>query len=158
MEKTPPQAIIAFTGTASSVYEQVGGMETFRRLADAFYRRFEADSLLGPMIPGGDFGPARERQALFLAQFFGGPTIYSEKRGHPRLRMRHLPFPIGRAERDAWVKHMLDAMDEVGIEEPAYTTMRRYFKDAATFHINRPDEPGTPANDERSMTAPPQEK
>ncbi|MBW3624516.1 MAG: globin [Armatimonadetes bacterium] len=137
MEK-PTSSIIAFTGTFSSVYEQVGGMETFRRLADAFYRRFEADPLLGPMMPG-DLAPARERQALFLAQFFGGPTTYSEKRGHPRLRMRHLPFSIGKAERDAWVAHMADAMEEVGIQEPARTTMRRYFEDAATFLINRPE-------------------
>lgn len=141
METKPSSSIIAFTGTSSSVYEQVGGMETFRRLADAFYRRFEADPLLRPMMPG-DLGPARERQALFLAQFFGGPGTYSEMRGHPRLRMRHLPFSIGRAERDAWMAHMLDAMEEVGIEEPAYTTMRRYFEDAATFLINRPEPAG----------------
>ena len=148
METPPRSSIIAFTGTASSVYEQVGGMETFRRLADAFYRRVEADPFLLPMFPG-NLGPARERQALFLAQFFGGPTTYSEKRGHPRLRMRHLPFSIGKAERDAWVRHMADAMEEVGIEEPARTTMRRYFEDAATFLINRPDEPVNEAEAER---------
>jgi hemoglobin len=136
-ESTPQKgSIIAFTGASRSVYELIGGMETFRRLAEAFYNRIDADPFLRPMFPRILSG-AKERQALFLAQFFGGPTTYSERRGHPRLRMRHRPFDIGRAERDAWVNHMIAAMEEVGIEEPAYTTMRRYFEDAGTFLINR---------------------
>jgi hemoglobin len=140
MSDSPPNgSIIGFTGEARSVYELIGGMETFRRLAEAFYNRVDADPFLRPMFPRNLSG-AKERQALFLAQFFGGPTTYSEKRGHPRLRMRHRPFDIGPAERDAWVNHMLAAMEEVGIEEPAYTTMRRYFEDAGTFLINRTEE------------------
>jgi hemoglobin len=87
-------SVIAFTGEARSVYDLVGGMETFRRLADAFYQRIENDPFLRPMFPR-ILTSARERQALFLAQFFGGPALYSEKRGHPRLRMRHIPFDIG---------------------------------------------------------------
>ena len=74
---------------------------------------------------------------MFLAQFFGGPPEYSMRRGHPRLRARHLPFVIDRKERDAWVKHMLAAIDATGIEEPARTHMRNYFQEAATFLINQ---------------------
>ena len=119
-----------------TVFEQVGGMDIFRWLADAFYTRVEADALLRPMF-GQDLGEAREHLALFLAQYFGGPATYSEQRGHPRLRMRHMPFKIGRAERDAWLRHMLAALDEVGIPEPAHTAMRAYFDHAATFLINK---------------------
>jgi hemoglobin len=132
---------VGFTDAVQTVYEQAGGMETFRRLADAFYRRIEADPFLRPMFPR-HLTSAREKQALFLAQYFGGPTTYSERRGHPRLRMRHMPFSIGAKERDAWVKHMLEAMDEVGIGEPAKSIMRRYFEDAGTFLINRPESDG----------------
>lgn len=154
MDTSPKSSIIAFTGTASSVYEQVGGMETFRRLADAFYTRVENDPDFRPLFPG-NLIPARERQALFLAQFFGGPALYSEKRGHPRLRMRHLPFAIGRTERDRWMGHMIAAMEEVGIPEPARTTMRRYFEDAATFLINRPEAPDSEA--QGASPTPPQD-
>jgi len=78
--------------------------------------------------------------AAFLGQFFGGPTDYSDNRGHPRLRMRHVRFHIGQAERDAWLKHMCAAIEEVGIEEPAASVMRQYFGQASTFLINVPAE------------------
>ncbi len=84
-----------------------------------------------------DRAGAEERLALFLTQYFGGPTTYSDRRGHPRLRMRHLPFAIGPAERDAWLGHMLAAIDELGIAEPARRAMREYFEHGATFMINR---------------------
>jgi hemoglobin len=120
-----------------TVYEMVGGMETFRRLALAFYRRVEADPLLRPMYVE-DLGEAAEKLGLFLAQFFGGPTDYNARRGHPRLRMRHIPFRIGQAERDAWLTHMLAALDEVGIAEPMRSPMREYFEHTSTFLINAP--------------------
>src|SRR5689334_14680114 len=110
-----------------TIYAQVGGRETFRRLVDAFYARVEADPRLRPMFPA-DLGPGKEHQLLFLIQYFGGPTEYGERRGHPRLRMRHAPFPIGPAERDAWLSHMLAAVDEAGIAEPARSAMRSYFE------------------------------
>ncbi len=74
--------------------------------------------------------------ALFLAQFFGGPAEYSRRRGHPRLRLRHLPFAIGQRQRDAWLGHMLAALEASGITEPAASEMRRYFEDGSTFMIN----------------------
>lgn len=112
------------------------GEDTFRRLVHAFYSRVYADPLLRPMFPD-DRAAAEERLSLFLMQYFGGPTTYSERRGHPRLRMRHLPFSIGQPERDAWLGHMLAAIDEVGIAEPARAAMIDYFEYAATFMINR---------------------
>src|SRR5437764_73419 len=103
---------------AASVYEQIGGEATFRRLVDTFYAKVEADPVLRPLFPA-DLGPGKEHQFLFLSQFFGGPAHYAVRRGHPRLRARHLPFAIGQREADAWLGHMLAAIDEVGIPEPA---------------------------------------
>ena len=125
--------------THTAIYELAGGDEPFRRMVDAFYARVERDPLLRPMFPE-DLGPGREHQFLFITQYFGGPQRYSERRGHPRLRARHLPFPIGRRERDAWVGHMLAAIDEAGFAEPARQALIDYFERAATFLIN--SEPG----------------
>jgi hemoglobin len=119
----------------NTIYTNVGGAETFRRLVDHFYARVEADVLLRPLFPE-DLEPGKEHQYLFLMQYFGGPTVYGERRGHPRLRMRHTPFVIGQAERDAWLAHMLASIDEVGIVEPARSTMRSYFENAATAMMN----------------------
>jgi hemoglobin len=120
----------------TSLFRWVGGEATFVRLVDAFYAGVENDPLLRPMYPKDLEGP-KERLALFLIQYFGGPTTYSDRRGHPRLRMRHFPFVIGQAQRDAWVRHMSAAVDTAEIEEPARTEMLRYFNDAATFMINQ---------------------
>jgi hemoglobin len=127
---------------AASVYEEVGGDEAFRRLVDLFYARIEADPLLRPMFPA-DLGPGKERQFLFLTQFFGGPPRYNERRGHPRLRARHLPVPIGTREAERWLGHMLAAVDEAGIPEPARTKMRNYFDYAAHFLINQAETPSS---------------
>ncbi|MDB5076642.1 MAG: globin [Chloroflexi bacterium] len=121
-----------------TIFEQVGGAATFIRLADEFYRRIDTDPDIRGMFPA-DLTGAKERLGLFLIQYFGGPSTYSEQRGHPRLRMRHVPFSIGQAERDIWVGHMLGAIDSLGIEEPARTQMIEYFERGATFMINRDD-------------------
>jgi hemoglobin len=121
-----------------SLYEAVGGMETFVRLVDAFYAGIEADPLLRPMYPP-DLTESREHLALFLAQYFGGPTTYSERRGHPRLRMRHLPFRVGAAERDAWMRHMSAAVEAVGIPSPHREAMLAYFTHVADFLRNQPE-------------------
>jgi hemoglobin len=119
----------------SNVYDLAGGMPAFERLVDVFYESVKADARLAPMFPADMSGP-KEHLALFLAQFFGGPSEYSIRRGHPRLRSRHLPFAIGQAERDTWLQHMLAALEAVDIEEPALSEMRAYFEDASTFMIN----------------------
>ncbi len=144
--------------TSRSLYELLGGDATFQRLAEAFYRRVEADALLRHMYPKNLWGHGGLRKidgaeatdygmcspvgtlAAFLAQFFGGPPRYSDEKGHPRLKMRHVRFRIGQAERDAWLKHMCAAIEEVGIEEPAASVMRQYFDKASTFLINVPTE------------------
>ncbi len=122
-----------------TIYELAGGDAPFRRLIDAFYRRVEQEPLLRPLYPA-DLAPSREHLFLFVTQYFGGPPRYNAERGHPRLRLRHAPFAIGQAERDAWVRQMLAAIDEAGFAEPARRALRDYFERAATFLINQ----GTP--------------
>ncbi len=119
-----------------TVYDIVGGSETFYQLTHEFYGRVYADPVLRPMFPD-DRDGAEERLALFLVQYFGGPTTYSDQRGHPRLRMRHFRFVIGQKERDAWLGHMLAAIDTVEMPETARVTLRSYVDGAATFMINR---------------------
>ena len=117
-------------------FEAVGGEETFRRLVHRFYQGVAADPMLRPLYPEEDLGPAEERLRLFLIQYWGGPRTYSEKRGHPRLRMRHVPFAIGEAERDAWLAHMRDAVDELGLPEQLDKMLWDYLVMAANSLIN----------------------
>lgn len=119
-------------------YEAVGGEETFRRLVHRFYAGVAADPLLRPLYPEEDLGPAEERLRLFLIQYWGGPRTYGERRGHPRLRMRHVPFRIGKAEHDAWLGHMRDAVDELELPEPLETMLWDYLVMAANSLINAP--------------------
>jgi hemoglobin len=118
-----------------TVYEMIGA-EAIEQLVYRFYEKVEADESLRSVFPE-DLEPGKRWQYLFLVQYFGGPTWYSDERGHPRLRMRHMPFPIDQAAQEAWLTHMLDAIDEVGIEEPARGVMRDYFQRAASFMVNR---------------------
>lgn len=124
--------------TSQSIYSAAGGDATFRRLVDAFYDGVATDDVLRPLYPE-DLTESREHLFLFLIQYFGGPTHYNTLRGHPRLRMRHMPFAIGVRERDAWMHHMRAAVDATGIAEPVRGVLLRYFEDAATFLINRPE-------------------
>ncbi len=117
------------------IYTFVGGMPAFERIVDAFYRRVEADVLLRPMYPS-DLVEARRHLALFLAQYFGGPEEYSAERGHPRLRLRHQPFKIGLAERNAWLANMLAALDEAEVHPAAKALMTAYFEDTSLFLMN----------------------
>ncbi|MGI5338046.1 globin [Streptomyces sp. CA-181903] len=120
-------------------FEQVGGEETFRRLAHRFYEGVAEDPLLRPMYPEGDLGPAEERMALFLMQYWGGPRTYSENRGHPRLRMRHAPFTVDRAAHDAWLRHMREAVDSLDLSQAHKDEMWRYLTYAAASMINTPE-------------------
>ena len=119
-----------------SVYEFVGGDATFQRLVDTFYATVESDPQLRAIFPD-DLAEGKHWQFLFLTQFFGGPSRYAQERGHPRLRMRHAPFPIDVELRGRWLKHMLDAIDEVGIQEPARSVMRDYFERASAMMVNQ---------------------
>jgi hemoglobin len=121
----------------ATLYERVGGMTAFERLVDAFYDGVEGDAVLRPLYPE-SLTRSRRHLALFLAQYFGGPATYSERRGHPRLRMRHLPFKIGQRERDAWIGHMRTALDATIADDTTRSELAAYFEDAATFLINTP--------------------
>ena len=124
---------------SQTFYEQVGGEETFRRLVHRFYQGVAEDPLLRPMYPEEDLGPAEERLTLFLIQYWGGPRTYSEQRGHPRLRMRHAGFTVDRAAHDAWLKHMKDAVDSLGLPADLEKTLWNYLVYAAGTLINTPD-------------------
>ncbi|TVR19102.1 MAG: globin [Anaerolineaceae bacterium] len=129
------------SGEEKTIFEQVGGAQTFQHLVDVFYAKVEADAALRAIFPA-DLEPGKRWQFLFLQQFFGGPSDYLAERGHPRLRMRHMPYPIDETARDRWLQYMLEAIDEVGIAEPARSVMREYFDRGSSFMINRyaPDE------------------
>jgi hemoglobin len=118
-----------------SIYAQLGA-DAFWRIARAFYARVDRDPFLRPMFPADLEEPIRN-QAEFLIQYFGGPQEYSARKGHPRLRMRHMPYSIGVRERNAWMAHMEGALADAGIPEPALSQMRDYFARTATFMMNR---------------------
>ncbi len=112
-------------------FSQAGGEQTFRLLVERFYAGVALDPLLRPLYPEEDLGPAADRLSLFLVQYWGGPGTYSETRGHPRLRMRHAPFVIGAAERDAWLRHMRTALDSLGLAPEIETRIWDYLTMAA---------------------------
>ena len=114
----------------------VGGEPTFRRLVDTFYAGVAGDPVLRPLYPEEDLRPAAERLTLFLMQYWGGPNTYSATRGHPRLRMRHAPFRVGPAERDAWLTHMRAAVDSLHLPEPHHSALWDYLERAAHFMVN----------------------
>ena len=121
-----------------SIYELAGGQETFRLLVERFYSRVAEDPLLRAVYPDQDLSGATERLGLFLIQFWGGPQTYSERRGHPRLRMRHHPFVIGQAERDAWLGHMTAAVESLELAPAVRKALLDYFDTASTAMINQP--------------------
>jgi len=122
----------------STVYAAIGGEPTFTRLVDAFYAGVAADPVLRAIYPEDDLGPAAERLRLFLIQYWGGPTTYSDTRGHPRLRMRHAPFAVGVAARDAWLRHMRAALDTVALPAEYDDVLWQYFTRAAESLRNTP--------------------
>ena len=123
--------------TPNSLYSRVGGDEWFIALVDRFYAGVEGDPVLRPLYPPA-LTAAKAHLAGFLIQYWGGPTTYSGDRGHPRLRMRHAPFAIGEAERDAWYLHMATAVRAGGLEPGVEAEVLAYFANAATHLINQP--------------------
>jgi hemoglobin len=122
--------------TELSFFDAAGGEETFRRLVGRFYELVAGDPVLRPIYPGADLGPAEEHLRLFLIQYWGGPHTYNELRGHPRLRMRHAPFVIGAAERDAWLGHMRTALDELQLDPRLDAQLWDYLVAAAHSLVN----------------------
>lgn len=113
------------------------GEDGFVKLVAAFYRRVRVDDLIGPMYPPDDWEGSEKRLADFLIFRFGGSDRYIRERGHPRLRMRHIPFSIGEAERDRWLELMGGAMDEVGVSGEARVNLGAFFDQVADFMRNR---------------------
>lgn len=131
------------TTTQQTFYDRVGGHETFVELVAAFYRGVAQDPPLRDLYPEEDLGPAQERLLLFLEQYWGGPTTYQETRGHPRLRMRHAPYPVTPTQRDRWLRHMNAAIDTIldrlgPLDEQV---MRDYMAHAAQAMVNTLDDP-----------------
>lgn len=118
------------------IYRRIGE-EGFTRLVAAFYRRVPADDILGKMYPKNEFVEAEQRLRGFLIQRFGGPTTYSDERGHPRLRMRHAPFAVDVLARNRWIKLMTEAMAEANLPEEVTAILKPYFENTATFMLNR---------------------
>jgi hemoglobin len=124
-----------------NVFEAAGGEETFKLLVERFYAGVADDPLLRPIYPEADLSSATERLTLFLIQYWGGPSTYNQRRGHPRLRMRHQPFAIGRAERDAWLAHMTAAVESLELAPSIRKALLDYFETASTAMINQPAQP-----------------
>ena len=121
----------------AEIYSKIGSDEPYYKLVEAFYSGVEKDSLLRPIYPK-DLAPGKKHLTLFLIQRTGGLPTYSEQRGHPRMRARHLPFKIGAAERDAWIAHMTAALDTVAEFHPHKVVLMEFFESFATFMINQP--------------------
>lgn len=119
-----------------SFYAAVGGAETFDRLVSVFYAEVAQDELLRPMYPEEDLGPAADRLRTFLEQYWGGPTTYSEQRGHPRLRLRHAPYKVNPEARDRWLAHMRTAVASLDLAPLHAATLWDYLERAAHAMVN----------------------
>lgn len=119
-----------------SLYEAVGGEPVFRQLVDRFYEGVALDPVLRPLYPDEDLTAAKDRLRMFLEQYWGGPTTYSDRRGHPRLRMRHADWVIGARERDAWLGHMRAAVDSLDVSDEARAAIWEHVERAAHTLVN----------------------
>ena len=126
---------------AQSFYEAVGGHRTFDAIVSRFYQLVREDEILRPLYPEDDFAGAEDRLRMFLEQYWGGPRTYSDQRGHPRLRMRHVPYKIGYIERDAWLRCMHAAIAEIDsatMDDAHRRELLDYLEMAADAMVNAP--------------------
>jgi len=124
---------------SQSFYERAGGEKTFNDLVSHFYALVAVNPILRPMYPDDDLHGAAQRLQMFLSQYWGGPTTYSDQRGHPRLRRRHAPFHISKVEHDAWLLCMKDAVDGLELTDDLRDELWQYLVAAAAAMINQPD-------------------
>lgn len=117
-------------------YDEIGGYPTIAKIVDRFYEGVATDEVLRPLYPEEDLGPAAERFTLFLVQYWGGPTTYSDNRGHPRLRMRHAPFAVTPLARDHWLEHFRAGLDEANLTPEQDAKFWDYVTHAAQFMVN----------------------
>jgi hemoglobin len=120
----------------STFYDEIGGGPTIRAIVARFYEGVATDEVLRPLYPEEDLGPAEDRFAMFLEQYWGGPTTYSEQRGHPRLRMRHAPFAVTTLARDHWLTHFRAALDQADLTPEQDAQFWDYVTHAAQFMVN----------------------
>jgi len=120
-------------------YEEIGGHDTIAGIVHRFYAGVADDEYLRAMYPEEDLGPAEERFRMFLEQYWGGPTTYSDLRGHPRLRMRHAPYAVTPTARDHWLTHFRAALDGAGLTPEQDARFWEYVLHAAQFMINAED-------------------
>lgn len=122
----------------ASIFKNIGSNKPINQLVDAFYAKVEVDSVLRPLYPK-DLTEPKRLLTLFLIQRLGGPATYSEERGHPRMRARHMPFKIGIKEKDAWMANMTAALNTVPELSSHKEVLQHYFEEFATFMINQPN-------------------
>jgi hemoglobin len=127
--------------STNTFYERVGGAPTFERLVKVFYDGVAEDEVLRPLYPEDDLGPAADRLRMFLEQYWGGPTTYSDQRGHPRLRMRHAPYRVDSLARDQWLQHMRAAVDSLDLDQELDDELWNYLVMAAHSMVNTLDTP-----------------
>ncbi len=123
-------------GPVSTYYDEIGGEPTIRAVVHRFYEGVAGDEVLRPLYPEPDLGPAEERFATFLMQYWGGPTTYSDARGHPRLRMRHAPFKVDPLAKDRWLVHFRAGLDSVDLTPEQDAQFWDYVTHAAQFMVN----------------------
>jgi hemoglobin len=128
-----------------SFYDDIGGAPVFAKLVREFYRGVADDPPLRELYPEEDLGPAEDRLRMFLEQYFGGPHTYSDQRGHPRLRMRHLPYAVTPLQRDRWLRHMLGAVATLELSREHEATLVDYLVRAAYMLVNADDRTEDPA-------------
>ena len=131
-------AVFLWTDPISSIYQKIGSEDPIYRLVDIFYTIVEKDALLRPLYPD-DLTESRKHLAWFLIQRFGGAPTYSQLRGHPRMRARHMPFKIGLQEKNAWMNNMNKALDQIQEFASYRLILKEYFEEFATFMINQPN-------------------
>lgn len=121
-----------------TLFEEIGGQEFFNELVEGFYIGIEHDPVLRPMYPEGDMTDAKRHLALFLGQYWGGPSTYSDERGHPRLRMRHMPFVVDADARDRWLTHMSTSLSQLEVPDHLRDQLWTYLVTAAHSLVNTP--------------------
>ncbi len=123
---------------ADTLYDLIGGAPAIRSIVEAFYPKVQAHPDLAPLFPE-DIRPVMDKQFMFLSQFFGGPSLYSDQYGHPMMRARHLPFPITPKRAEAWLSCMAEALKEVGMEEKLRAVVLERLSGPAYHFVNTPD-------------------
>lgn len=123
----------------STFYDEIGGMETIRTIVNTFYAGVANDEVLRPMYEEEDLAPAADRFALFLAQYWGGPSTYGDQRGHPRLRMRHAPFAVTPTSAEHWLMHFRTGLDSAALTPAQDEQFWAYVTHAAQFMVNTPE-------------------